>query len=82
MKDQLQQIIREIAGRSLDDISLKTDFVEDIQFESIEMIDLMIKVEREFHLKFTEDDLDMSNFRTFGALLNLLESKTTPSGEP
>lgn len=54
-------------------ITYKTEFVKDLNADSLDIIDLFSTISNEFNIKENEDILN--NFNTVGDVVNYIESK-------
>ena len=69
--------IRSILSKQFDldenSITYKTEFVKDLNADSLDIIDLFSTISNEFNIKENEDILN--NFNTVGDVVNYIESK-------
>ncbi len=75
-----QQIINLVCenitiGISAGDIGKETSLINDLQLDSIQLIELATRLEQEFSMELDEEDLDFQHFSTIGTLASLVESK-------
>ena len=52
------------------EISEDNNFVNDLGFDSIDMVDIVISIEDTFSIKFADKELD--SFKTVGELINII----------
>ncbi|MDY3119215.1 MAG: acyl carrier protein [Peptoniphilus sp.] len=72
MKEKVLEIIAEQVNRSVDALDSSMDFVDDLNLDSIELVEIIMSVEDEFDLVIPEDKLE--KVRTVGDVLDLLEA--------
>lgn len=60
--DQIFEGIKKITAEQLDieeeEISLDTSFIEDLDADSLDIVELMMALEEEFDLEISEEDVD------------------------
>ena len=72
--EKLSKLIAEHFGISTDAITMDTSFVEDLNADSIDVVDLMLEVESLFNLDEINED-DLQNVRTIGDVVNLISER-------
>lgn len=72
-KETLYQLIRKQIG--VEDIALEEDMllIENLGFDSVQLITLIIDIETAFHIEFKESDLLFEKFDRIGDLLKLID---------
>ena len=74
--NRLRQLIADIFECEEDDITVDTDFVEDLYADSIDGMELAIMLEEEFDIPdLTEEDF--SRFHTVGDVVKFVDKKLT-----
>jgi len=73
MQDKIVKIVQEATKAEADKITPETNFVEDLNLDSLDMVELMMKVEDEFGVEIPEDDTD--GLKTVQDVVNYLEKK-------
>ena len=67
--------IRQILGDQLDldegKISMDSDIVEDLEADSLDVVDLVMTIEDEFGMEVPDDQIE--NFRTVGDVVRYIE---------
>ena len=72
--ETLKELISEQFGISSDSITLDTSFADDLNADSVDLVDLSMALEEEFDLgELAEEDL--SSISTVGDLVRFLQSK-------
>ena len=56
-----------------EDINDNTDFAENLGYDSLEMINLIIGLEKEFKIEFSAEDLAIENLKKYGGLKRILQ---------
>jgi len=77
MKEQIKQIISEIKQNPLLISSINDDahLMHDIGLTSLEIMSLMLRLERDFDLEIDVENIKSDSFKTISKLCNLFESK-------
>ena len=71
----LRELCADIFGCEPEDITMDTDFTEDLYADSMDAMELAIMLEEEFDLTGLTE-LDFSQYRTFGDVARALMEKT------
>ena len=71
MRERILEIIAEQVNRSVDELDPSMDFIDDLNMDSIELVELIVSVEDEFDIEIDEDRLE--KVRSIGDVLDLLE---------
>ncbi|MDD7363869.1 MAG: acyl carrier protein [Peptoniphilus sp.] len=71
MRDRILQIISEQVNRDVEDLDPKMNFVDDLNMDSIELVELIMSIEDEFEIELDEDKLE--DLHTIGDVLELAE---------
>lgn len=79
MNETLQKIINLLSSISntkiIEKIDNSTSLTNDIGFDSIKIIALIVQIEESFNIILDDDDLEFDNLDIVGNLVNLIESK-------
>jgi acyl carrier protein len=67
----LAQIVNEIAGVPVGDITLGKSFVDDLDVDSLSMVEIATAAEDHFGVRIPDDDL--KDLRTVGDAVNYIE---------
>ena len=73
MFDKVKAIFEEQLGVSQDEMNLDTNFKDDLGVDSLDLYEIVMKMEEEFDLEIPAEELD--NVATFEDVLNYLKSK-------
>lgn len=71
MRERILEIIAEQVNRSADELDPSMEFIDDLNMDSIELVELIMSVEDEFDIEIDEDRLE--KVRSIGDVLDLLE---------
>lgn len=72
MRERILEIIAEQLNRPVDELDPSMDFVEDLNMDSIELVETIMSVEDEFDIEIEEEKL--GSVHTIGDVLDLLEA--------
>ena len=73
MFDKVKAIIEEQLGVSQDEMKLATNFKDDLGVDSLDLYEIVMKLEDEFDVEIPAEELD--DVATFEDVLNYLKSK-------
>ncbi len=60
----LAEIVEEVAGVSADDVTAEKSFVDDLDIDSLSMVEIAVQAEDKFGVKIPDDEL--ANLKTVG----------------
>ncbi|MFC5287609.1 acyl carrier protein [Actinokineospora guangxiensis] len=60
----LAEIVEEVAGVSPDDVTAEKSFVDDLDIDSLSMVEIAVQAEDKFGVKIPDDEL--ANLKTVG----------------
>ena len=69
---QLQEILAELFDTMPDAIAMNTDFLEDLDADSLDIMEFIMILEEEFDFEDL-DQMDLSPYRTVGDVVEFLE---------
>lgn len=72
MRERILEIIAEQLNRPVDELDPSMDFLEDLNMDSIELVETIMSVEDEFDIEIEEEKLE--SVHTIGDVLDLLEA--------
>lgn len=72
MRERILEIIAEQLNRLVEELDPSMDFVEDLNMDSIELVETIMSVEDEFDIEIEEEKLE--SVHTIGDVLDLLEA--------
>ncbi len=75
---KLKEIILKIATQDTDinNINEETILTDDIGYDSIEIIELIVELESEFNIEIDDDDLEIENLIIYKKLYKMVKKKT------
>jgi acyl carrier protein len=73
----LVRIVESVKKDSMRNPSLETRLMEDAGFDSIALMELAEKVQREMDVRFLPEDYSFVNLRTIGSVLELVLKRLT-----
>lgn len=73
MKDRILEIIAEQFHVNVEDLEEDTNFVDDLNVDSIELLELVMAIEDEFDIELDDDVLE--NITTVGDVLDFIDEK-------
>ncbi|WP_086822511.1 acyl carrier protein [Allokutzneria sp. NRRL B-24872] len=68
----LSEIVEEVAGVDQDDVKLEKSFVDDLDIDSLSMVEVAVQAEDKFGVKIPDDEL--VNLKTVGDAVNYIAS--------
>lgn len=71
MRERILEIIADQVNRSVDELDPSMEFIDDLNMDSIELVELIMSVEDEFDIEIDENRLE--KVRSIGDVLDLLE---------
>jgi acyl carrier protein len=79
LEQQIKQIIANTAGIDLADIDEKTSFVDDLDLDSLTLLEIAVNVDYEYDLKLSEDE--MGEIGTLGGAVALVQKRMALQAE-
>lgn len=76
MREKLKDLVMASSVQAdRDSIAMETNLIDDLMFDSIAMMELVVDIEETFDIELSEDDLVMEKFETFEKLCELVGEK-------
>ena len=72
--DKLKEIIMDQLDVEEDEVTMDANIQEDLDADSLDMVDLVMSVEEEFDLKIEDEDVE--KFKTVGDIVSFIEAHT------
>jgi len=72
--DTVKDIIVKQLGVNADEVTEDASFVEDLGADSLDTVELVMELEKEFNMEISDEDA--SNLRTVGEAIKYIEEKT------
>jgi acyl carrier protein len=73
MKEKVIKIVSETTKMDASTITESTHFIDDLNLDSLDMVELMMKMEDDFGVEIPEDQTE--KLKTIGDVVQFLESK-------
>lgn len=72
--DKLKEIIMDHLDVEEDEVTMDANIQEDLDADSLDMVDLVMSVEEEFDLKIEDEDVE--KIKTVGDIVSFIEAHT------
>ena len=72
--DKLCELVADQFGVDPDEVTMETSFVDDYNADSIDIVELMMAVEEEFHLGQVEENA-LENIKTIGDVVEYIQAR-------
>ena len=72
--DKLKEIIMDRLDVEEDEVTMDANIQEDLDADSLDMVDLVMSVEEEFDLKIEDEDVE--KIKTVGDIVSFIEAHT------
>jgi acyl carrier protein len=73
LKEKVIKLVSEATKVDAQNISQNTNFIDDLNLDSLDMVELMMKMEDEFGVEIPEDETE--NLKSIGDVVNYLKTK-------
>jgi acyl carrier protein len=73
IEKELAAIVEEIAGVAAADVTPEKSFVDDLDIDSLSMVEIAVQAEDKFGVKIPDDEL--ANLKTVGDAVNFIANK-------
>ena len=73
MLEKMKEIIADQLGVSEDEVTLEASFKEDLDADSLDLVELIMALEEEYDVEIPSDDL--AELNTVGDVINYLKDK-------
>ncbi|MBB5851665.1 acyl carrier protein [Amycolatopsis umgeniensis] len=70
----LAEIVEEVAGVAQDDVTADKSFVDDLDIDSLSMVEIAVQAEDKFGVKIPDDEL--ANLKTVGDAVNYVSANS------
>jgi acyl carrier protein len=71
IKDALAEIVNEIAGVPQEEVKLERSFTDDLDVDSLSMVEVVVAAEERFDVKIPDDDV--KNLKTVGDAVQYIQ---------
>ena len=72
IREGLANIVNEVAGIPTDDVHMDKSFVDDLDVDSLSMVEVVVAAEEQFGVKIPDDEV--KNLRTVGDAVKYIEA--------
>jgi acyl carrier protein len=73
LQEKVIKLVSEATKMDAANISADTNFIDDLNLDSLDMVEMMMKMEEEFGVEIPEDETE--NLKTIGDVTSFLKSK-------
>ena len=73
--ERIRQILCDQLDLEEDRVTMESDIVDDLEADSLDVVDLIMTIEDEFSLEVPDDQIE--NFRTVGDIVKYIEANTS-----
>ena len=83
IRADLAEIVNEVAGIDADDVQLDKSFVDDLDVDSLSMVEVVVAAEEKFDVKIPDDEV--KNLKTVGdavAFIERAQARASPGHPP
>jgi acyl carrier protein len=71
IRSGLADIVNEVAGIAADDVQLDKSFIDDLDVDSLSMVEVVVAAEEQFGVKIPDDEV--KNLKTVGDAVAFIE---------
>ncbi|MDX6292994.1 MAG: acyl carrier protein [Kribbellaceae bacterium] len=71
IRSSLAEIVNEIAGIPVEDVQLDKSFTDDLDVDSLSMVEVVVAAEEKFNVKIPDDEV--KNLKTVGDAVAFIE---------
>ena len=71
VRSDLAEIVNEVAGVDADDVQLEKSFVDDLDIDSLSMVEIVVAAEEKFGVRIPDDQV--KNLKTVGDAVSFIE---------
>ena len=71
VRAELAEIVNEVAGVDADEVQPDKSFVEDLDVDSLSMVEIVVAAEEKFGVRIPDDEV--KNLKTVGDAVNFIE---------
>lgn len=73
VETRVKKIISDSLRKDITELSPDSNFIKDLQADSLDVVEMVVALEREFNLEIANDDAE--NMKTIGAVFNYLRQQ-------
>jgi acyl carrier protein len=71
VRADLAEIVNEVAGVDADDVQLEKSFVDDLDIDSLSMVEIVVAAEEKFGVRIPDEEV--KNLKTVGDAVSFIE---------
>ncbi|MGH3414070.1 MAG: acyl carrier protein [Marmoricola sp.] len=71
IRAELAEIVNEVTGIPADDVQLEKSFTDDLDVDSLSMVEVVVAAEEKFDVKIPDEEV--KNLKTVGDAVNYIE---------
>ena len=71
IRAELAEIVNEVAGVDADDVQLEKSFVDDLDIDSLSMVEIVVAAEEKFGVRIPDEEV--KNLKTVGDAVSFIE---------
>jgi len=71
IRAELADIVNEVAGVDADDVQLEKSFVDDLDIDSLSMVEIVVAAEEKFGVRIPDEEV--KNLKTVGDAVSFIE---------
>lgn len=71
IREQLADIVNEVAGVPAEDVQLEKSFIDDLDVDSLSMVEIAVAAEERFEVRIPDEEI--KNLRTVGDAVAYIE---------
>ena len=71
--EKIREIIVEQLGVNEEDVKLETSFIEDLEADSLDAVEVIMALEEEFDIEIPDEEAE--NFKTIGDIVEYIEAQ-------
>jgi len=75
VRADLAEIVNEVAGVDADDVQLEKSFVDDLDIDSLSMVEIVVAAEEKFGVRIPDEEV--KNLKTVGDAVSFIESASS-----
>ncbi|HSV41348.1 MAG TPA: acyl carrier protein [Nocardioidaceae bacterium] len=71
VRAELAEIVNEVAGVDADDVQLEKSFIDDLDIDSLSMVEIVVAAEEKFGVRIPDEEV--KNLKTVGDAVSFIE---------
>ncbi|HSV41146.1 MAG TPA: acyl carrier protein [Nocardioidaceae bacterium] len=72
VRAELAEIVNEVAGVDADDVQLEKSFIDDLDIDSLSMVEIVVAAEEKFGVRIPDEEV--KNLKTVGDAVSFIEN--------